>query len=261
MHRFVPVFTSIVLVAAAMPAETPDSAALIEKSRQISMAYGQSLPDFMCTEVISRYRLGSATGMNLDWLPLDKLTVSLNYFQQHETHELKLLDGLPTDRKFNSADIGMTSTGEFGGILTSIFDPASQTSFQWKSSKDVRGRPVGVYDYQVQQVHSKYYVETGRPGKMRSAIVGFHGTLEIDRDSAEVIHLDHVTEHVPSDPEFKAVTEVDYREVEVAGNRYMLPVRSQMRMDRANSAMKIESEFRDYRKFEVGSKLDFSAEK
>jgi len=254
----------MVLVASLMPAETPDStdaAALIEKSRQISMAYIHSLPDFMCTEVVSRYRLGNAMGMRLDWLPLDKLTVSLSYFQQHETHELKLLDGLPTDRKFNSADIGMTSTGEFGGILTSIFDPASRTSFRWRSWKTLHDRPVGVYVYQVEQGHSKYYVETGKPGKMRSAIVGFHGTLEIDHDSGEVIHLDHVTGHVPSAPEFKAVTEVDYDKVEVAGSRYMLPVHSQTRIDRRNGAMKSESEFQDYRKFDVGSKLDFGADK
>jgi hypothetical protein len=244
-----------------MPAETPGraaSAALIEKSRQISVAYAHSLPNFVCTEVVSRYRLDARRA----WRPLDKLTVSLSYFQQHETHELKLLDGLPTDRKFNSADIGgMTSTGEPGGILTSIFDPASETSFHWKEWKALRDRPVGVYDYEVKQVHSTYYVETGKPGKMRRAIVSFHGTLKIDRDTGEVLYLDHVTGRFPSDSDVRAVTEVDYGVVDVAGNRYMLPLHSQTRLDRGINATKSESEFQDYRKFEVGSKLEFGAEK
>src|SRR5690242_21774035 len=120
MRRFVQVLTGIVVAAALMPAEKPDraaAAALLEKSRQISLEYAHSLPDFLCTEVISRYRMGNASDMRVSlgrgvttgalaplWLPLDKLSVSLSYFQGHEKHELKLLNGNPTDRKFG--DIG-----------------------------------------------------------------------------------------------------------------------------------------------------------
>jgi len=276
VHKFVHALAGFVLVSALTAAEKPssaDAAALIEKSRQKSLAYARSLPDFLCTEVISRYQPGlvastrDALGGGVvianpvsHWLPLDKLTVSLSYFQQHEAHELKLLNGVPTNRRFNSADLGVTSTGEFGGILTSIFNPASQTSFQWKSWKDLGSRTVAVYAYEVEQRHSNYYVETGRPGKMRRAIVGFHGTLEMDRDTGEVIHLDHVADQIPAEPGFKATTEVDYDVIEVAGSRYLLPVDSRTTLDRKTGGWKSESEFRDYRKFEVGSKMDFGAD-
>ena len=277
MHKLVHALTGFVIVSAVIAAEKPstaDSAALLEKSRQKSLAYARFLPDFLCTEVISRYKLGGVLSTRVtggipttiadpvpDWLPLDKLTVSLSYFQQHETHELKLLNGKSTNRKFSSRDIGETSTGEFGGILTSIFDPASRTSFRWKSWKSTRSRPVSVYVYEVEQAHSNYYVETGQPGNMRRVVVGFHGTLEIDRDTGEVLHLDHVAENIPSEPGLKAVTEVDYDLIEVAGNRYMLPVDSRTRLDRETGSLKEESEFHDYRKFEVGSKMDFGADK
>jgi hypothetical protein len=275
MHKFVHALTVFVLVSTLMAAEKPssaDAAALIEKSRQKSLAYARSLPDFVSTEIISRYRSRLATSAvalgggitlanpSINWLPLDQLTVSLSYFQGREAHELKLLNGAPTNRKFNSSDLGVTSTGEFGGILTSIFDPASQTSFRWKSWKDLGSRTLAVYAYEVEQDHSNYYVETGQPGKMRRAIVGFRGSLEIDRDTGEVIHLDHVAVQIHSEPELMAITEVDYDVIEVAGNRYLLPVVSRTTLNRQTGSWKSESEFRDYRKFEVGSKMDFGAD-
>jgi hypothetical protein len=36
------------------------------------------------------------------WTPTDKLTVKLSYFQQREEHELVLLNGKPTDPKYES---------------------------------------------------------------------------------------------------------------------------------------------------------------
>jgi len=277
MRYLIHTLTGLVLVSALMAADKPsraDSAALIEKSRQKALAYARSLPDFLCTEEISRYKSGAAAGTRMPlgggvvitdpaphWLPLDKLTVSVSYFQQHEVHELKLWNGKPTERKFDSSDLGVTSTGEFGGILASIFDPASQTSFRWESWKDVPSRTLAVYAYEVKQGHSNYYVERGRPGNTHRVIVGFRGTLEIDRDTGEVIRLDHVADHIPSEPDFKAVTEVDYDVMEVAGNRYLLPVSSQTRLDRKTGAFKEESDFRDYRKFEVGSKMEFGVDK
>jgi hypothetical protein len=277
MHKLAHALSGLVLVSALMAAEKPstaDAAAVIEKSRQKSLAYARSLPDFVCTEIVSRYQLGSVPGRRVaagigativdpipGWSPLDKLTVSLSYFQGHEAHELKLLNGEPTDRGVHSGDLGVTSTGEFGGILRNIFDPVSQTSFHWKSWKDADSRTVAVYVYEVERAHSTYFVETGQRDKMRRVVVGFHGTLEIDRDTGEVVHLDHVADHVPSEPDIKAVTAVDYDVIEVAGNRYLLPVKSETRLDRRSGAWKNEAEFRDYRKFEVGSKMDFGGDK
>ncbi len=279
MRKLVHALTGFLLVSALMSAQKPsssDAAALIEKSREKSLAYARSLPDFVCTEVISRYKLGGTAGaMRLapggvatitnpapDWLPLDKLTVNLSYFQQHEAHELKLWNGNPTHQTFDSLDIGVTSTGEFGGILRSIFHPDSQTSFRWKSWKDVRRRPVGVYVYQVDELHSSYYVKGGPRGNIRRAIVGFRGTLEIDRETGEVVHLDHVADQIPLELEMsRAVTEVDYDFIEVAGKQYLLPVHSETTMDGKTGSSKNESEFRDYRKFDSSSKVDYGVDK
>jgi hypothetical protein len=253
---------SLAALGWAQKPSSADTAALIEKSRQMSLAYARSLPDFVCTEVISRYKLGTVAarrlGAVLDWLPIDKLTVKLSYSQQQETHQLTLVNGMPTGQTFDSLSIGVKSTGEFGGILRSIFDPTSQTSFRWESWKTVHRRPVGVYVYQVEENHSNYYLEAGTPGNVRRAIVGFRGTLEVDRDTGEVLHLDHVADHIPQEVGMtQAVTEVDYDAVGVAGNRYLLPVHSQTKLDGKTGSLKNESEFRDYRKFDASSTVDY----
>jgi hypothetical protein len=260
--EFISVFASLILWVAPSWAQKPssaDAAALIEKSRQMSLAYARSLPDFVCTEVISRYKLGAVAFRRLgDWRPIDKLTVKLSYSQQQEAHQLTLVDGMPTTQTFDSLNIGVKSTGEFGGILRSIFDPASQTSFRWESWKTVHRHLVGVCAYEVEENHSNYYLEAGTPGNVRRAIVGFRGTLEIDRDSGEVLHLDHVADHIPQEVGMtRAVTEVDYDAVGVAGNRYLLPVHSQTKLDGKTGSFQNECEFRDYRKFDASSTVDY----
>jgi hypothetical protein len=55
----------------------------------------------------------------------------------------------------------------------------------------------------------------------------------------------------------QAVTEVDYDAVGVAGNRYLLPVHSQTKLDGKTGSLKNESEFRAYRKFDASSTVDY----
>jgi hypothetical protein len=105
MYKLVHALTGLLLVPALMSAQKPsdsDAAAFIEKSRQKSLEYAHSLPNFVCTEVISRYKRDATAGAIMqvsgrratttnpvpDWLLLDKLTVNLSYFQQQEAHEL-----------------------------------------------------------------------------------------------------------------------------------------------------------------------------
>ncbi|MDE3198589.1 MAG: hypothetical protein KGN84_19735 [Acidobacteriota bacterium] len=285
MHKSVHTLAGLLLASAVMPAQKPsaaDAAALIEKSREKSLAYTRSLPDFVCTELISRYRRsGSSPGGTLetvaaadvlvtasavptapDWFRIDKLTVNLSYFQQHEAHKLKLLNGKPTQQTFDSLGVGVTSTGEFGNILGSIFDPNSQTSFRWESWKNVRHRPVGVYVYQVEESHSSYRAMGGKAGDLHQDVVGFHGTLEIDRETGGVMHLVLVADHIPSELQIsRTTTEIDYDFMGVAGSRYLLPMRSQTKLDSKIESLKNESEFRDYRKFDVGSKVNFDMDK
>ena len=236
----------------------PDAQAAIEKSRRKALAYAKSLPDFMCTEVIRRYVDPQRRSA---WLPSDKLTIKLSFFQQTEEHKLMLIDDKPTGRKFDSLE-GATGEGEFGGTLDRIFAPSSEASFRWESWKNQRNHRAAVYSYVVQVAHSNYLMVSGIPGDNQQAIVGFHGELEIDRESGAVLHFTYQADRIPLRLGLDyALTMVDYDYADVGGRNYLLPARSETEMRGPQLSVRNEIEFREYRKFSTESTITYGDRK
>ena len=199
-----------------------ESSALIEKSREKALAYTRSLPDFVCTEVVRRYhdsrpfrvrgRTGGTTSIPADmrWTPTDKLTVKLSYFQQREEHKLVLVNDKPTEQKYESLAGGIEK-GEFGGTLQGIFDPATASAFRWMSWKRARRHRTAIFAYQVDRAHSQYVVASGAPGEVQQAVVAFHGEMEVDRETGEVLHFTYVADDIPRAVNLdEVITTVDY---------------------------------------------------
>jgi hypothetical protein len=265
----VPPASPVLVKKASAPAEASD---ILEKGREKALAYARSLPDFVCTEVIQRYRMQTTDRLTLpgvpgrtsrmDWTPIDKLTVALSFSQQKEDHRLELVDGAPTKLQYDSLDIGVTSTGEFGGMIRHIFDPDARASFHWEGWKKVRDRRVGVYGYTVAADRSQYFVEhRARGAEVRRAVVGFHGTVEIDSETDDVLHFDYTADHIPTAIKLThTATAVDFDLVDVGGSPYLMPVRSETELDGQNS-FRYHTEFRAFGKFAVASTVDFGADK
>ena len=251
-----------------------DAAAIIEKSRDRALAYARSLPDFVCTEVVHRYSeikpqtrgpSPSTATMQIPaarkWTPTDKLTVRLSFFQQAEDHKLTLLNDKPTDQKYETL-AGGTTAGEFGGTLQNIFDRDAQTAFKWERWKTVRRHRAAVYSYSVEAAHSHYLVVNGAVGDTHEAIVKFHGSLEVDRETGEVLHLTYVADQIPKDVKLdKASTSVDYDFAEVAGRSYLLPTHSESEILSAALSVKNDMDFREYRRFSADSTIEFGTGK
>ena len=263
--------SALLLCAVAAWGQRPsdaEAAALIERSRQKALEYATSLPDFICSEVIRR-SVASAGGIS--WVLRDILTVKLGYSQQSEMHKLELINGKPTDRKFGELE-GATSSGEFGGVLRNIFDPASQAAFDWDSWKTVRKRHASVYQYAVSAANSRYYLSHARPlcacpndglrGSERKGIVGLHGTVSVDRETGEVLALSYAAYDIPKQLEIDSfVSTVEYDFAGVGGRNYLLPARSENEMRSPELWTRNKMEFRDYRKFSSDSVIDFGAVK
>jgi len=250
----------------------PEASAILEKGRDKALAYARSLPDFVCTEVIHRYRLQTTNRVQVrgepnstsstDWSPIDKLTVRLSFSQKKEDHHLELVDGMPTKLRYDSLDIGVTTTGEFGGMFRHIFEPDVQASFRWESWKKVRNHRVAVYGYTVAADHSQYFVEhVARGGEVQRAVVGFHGTVEIDSETGDLLHFDYTADHIPAAIHLaRTAIAVDFDVVDVGGSPYLLPVRSETELD-GQSSIKNDTEFRAFGKFAATSTVDFGAGK
>ena len=248
-----------------------DAAALIEKSRQRALAYAKSLPDFVCSEVIHRYQhvpsanrrmsrdMSSITPIAapIAWTPTDKLSLKLSYFEQREEHKLVLLNDKPTDLKYESL-AGGTGSGEFGGTLRNIFDPHSQAVFHWQAWKNVRRHRAAVYTYNVDAEHSLFEVESGVSGGIQKAVVAFHGDLEIDGDTGEVLHFTYQADQIPKELRLNLVsTSVDYDLADVGGRDYLLPIHARMEIFSPNLSVRNDIDFREYRKFSADSSIEF----
>jgi hypothetical protein len=243
--------------ALAVPPQRPsdlEAENAIEKSRQVALDYARSLPDFVCTEVVSRYTDFQHRG---GWLPQDMLTVKLSYFEQKEDHKLTQIDGKPTDRTYDSLG-GAIGVGEFGGTLHTIFDPKSAAVFHWESWKNVRRRRAAVYSYVVPPGHSSYLLVTGTSGNLQQAVVGFHGTLEIDNDTGAVVHFTYQADNIPKPLLLDyARSTVDYDFADVGGRDYLLPAHSETEMRSPRVWMRNVMEFRHYSKFSTESTITF----
>ena len=261
----------LALPALAQRPAAAEANAILERGREKALAYTKSLPDFVCTEIIQRYKrsqppvslpalrgAGASSGAP-SWAPFDRLTVRLSFFQQKEDHKLELVNGLPTTLQYVSQDLGATATGEFGGMLKHIFDPASQAAFHWEGWKKARKHRVAVYGYTVTADHSRFLVEGGsRSGEEHRAVVGFHGTVEIDTETGDVLHFDYTADGIPTTVALtRSATSVDFDRVEIGGNRYILPVRSETELEGPKFAIKNAIEFRAFRKFDANSTVDF----
>jgi hypothetical protein len=269
-----PVLAAVLLWASVAAAQRPseeDASALIEKARGRALVYAKSLPDFVCTEVVRRYQQnqsiawrvsGRRSGMTSNsspaaWTATDKLTVKVTFFEQKEDHKLVLLNEKPTDQKYESLG-GGTGSGEFGGILRSIFDPRSQAVFHWEGWRNVRRHRAALYTYNVDAEHSSYEVENGVPGEVRKAIVAFHGDLEIDRDTGDVLHFTYLADRIPKEVKVNYVsTLVDYDLSDVGGRDYLLPIQARTEIFSTNLSVRNDIDFREYRKFSADSSIEF----
>ena len=247
-----------------------DAAAIIEKARDRALAYARSLPDFVCTEIVHRFsevkapsrgvsRRGDSvpTAVLHHWVPSDKLTVRLSYTEHQEDHKLVLLDDKPTDRSYENLS-GGTGSGEFGGTLVNIFTAESQTSFKWEGWRSVRRHRAAAFTYTVDAAHSHYLVLNGLPGGTHEAIVPFHGSLEVDRETGEILHFTYIANQIPKDVNMDSVsTTVDYDFADVGGRNYLLPAHSATEILSSRMSVLNNADFRDYRKFSTDSTIDF----
>src|ERR1039458_9089102 len=163
----------VALLAAGAPATAqqlePEQASLLEQAREAALRYSNSLPDFLCTEVVRRIHAQGHSG----WRDLDTLTVKLSYFGHREDYKLMEIDGKPTLLEYEFV-AGAVSTGEFGTRLYSVFDPRSHGDFRWKGWSTLRERRVARFSYRIARESSSYRLPE-RPGRgeQKSDVWGF----------------------------------------------------------------------------------------
>ena len=247
--------------AACAQAPTPEqTGAAIEMSRKVALVYASSLPDFMCTQLVYRY-VDVAHPRIPSWRTLDTLTIQLSYFDRREDHKLLLVDGKPSEKPFAGRG-GAISVGEFALIQRQIFEPASQTDFTWQKWTKVGQRRAAIYLYRVDVSHSRYSLNYQAPAGLTQTVVGYHGILEVDRETGDVLRLTSIAEAVPKTcPIDFSTTKVTYDLADVGGRQYLLPASSEVEMHSRDLRAWNRARYRNYRKFSADSAVHFGGAK
>jgi hypothetical protein len=245
----------LTIPAAAQRPTPEEQKRTLATARDTAIHYTGKLPDFICNEEVKRTE---SFGDRI--MKSDQLTIQLSYYGQKEKQKLVTMNGEPTKQRLDSLE-GLITGGEFGSLLLGVFDPSSAADFQWKESSTIRKRSAAVYTYRIVRAKSHYMVGyRADTGKVVSLAAGYHGEFALDRETFKVLHLTAAADDIPKESGITASSvEVDYDFIDIAGRSYLLPARSDARMERSNRQIANLVTFAGYRKFEADSTITFQA--
>jgi len=251
--------------AAARPNATEAQVAL-ERTRKATREAAGAMPDFVVRQLVRR---SFARGATRNWAQTDQLTVAVSYRESAGGEQYKLLavNGLPANeeskerRSYEQAG-GTSSTGEFVSTLNDLFADAAKAEFQAVDTDTVNGRRAIIYDYTVKIENSKQTLKVteARGAEPLVARVGYRGRVWIDREAFRVLRVEVISTDIPNDfPITAATNTIDYDWVDIAGRKYLLPIRSEVELT-TNYQKQIyqtrnEIRFRNYQRFGTEVKI------
>jgi hypothetical protein len=242
--------------ASSLP-PTTEGNELLERTRNVTLAAANAMPDFIVKQLIRR---SVAYGTTTNWIPQDTLSIAVGYrANQGEEYKLLTVNGMPAaeevkeSKDYSKYVKGATSSGvEYISALADIFKPESQTEFRMVDTDVIQGRRTVVYEYVVKKEHSQLTLSIGDAGT--STIAGSQGRLWIDRELDRVLRFEQIATEIPSGfPITAASSLIDYDWVNINDHKYLLPFHSEILMTRVQPQFVLQSRndvrFRSYQKF------------
>jgi hypothetical protein len=247
--------------ASTLPSET-EGRELLERTRNVTLAAANAMPDFIVKQIIKR---SVAYGNTANWIPQDNLTIAVGYRANiGEEYKVLTVNGMappPGEDAEAMKDFsrnkyvpkGASSSGvEYISALADIFKPESKTEFRMVDTDVIQTRRTVVYEYTVKQEFSQLTLGLGDTGAR--AVVGSRGRMWIDRELDRILRFEQIATEIPSDfPITAASSLIDYDWVTINERKYLLPSHSEILMTTVNPKFALQSRneirFRSYQKF------------
>ena len=146
-------------LAASAPADSirtrslSPSEALIERAREAAFEFSENLPNFICQEVMARYRQRGRQET-----PLDVVSAEIIYDHAKESYRNVKINDRPTDTSLEEIS-GSRSTGEFASTLLSLFSADTNARFRSGGASSISGFSAQVYDFEVPGGNSRWTVQ------------------------------------------------------------------------------------------------------
>ncbi len=238
--------------AAAPAPEAAEQQAILARIAKGALRDQGELPDFVCEEMIARSEAASKTPER--WKQIDTLEEELGFVGGRETHTLLRINGKPTRVSHEELE-GMRSDGllQFVMVPGWIFGPRVKTRFDWSSWDMQEGRRVAVFSFQVPPSISTHPL-VNQP---QTFLVGYHGLIYADPASGDMARLEAQMDAPKDFPFQEDGFEIDYGQVDIAGQPFLLPVKSVGWVREGKSLNKNEIEFGEYRKYGADATVIF----
>jgi hypothetical protein len=228
------------------PPSSVEQKKAIDAARAAALQYQEGLPDFLCTQTVRRYRDPHAKEA---WRPVDVLTITVSYSAQGENYKLVAQNGKPSKRSLSEMG-GSHSEGEFGSLMKRVFQPSSETEFQWERWGILRRRAAHVFSYRIEAAQSHYALDYEFDGQFHHLKTAMRGRVYIDRETNQTLRITWEADGLPVEVPIRRTPAVlDYDYADVGGRRYLLPARGELRIVTVSGQTRNVIEFADYRKF------------
>ena len=235
---------------------------VLNRSRNVTLAAANAMPDFIVRQLIKRSR---AYGNTANWLPQDTLTIGVSYRQTiGEQYKVLAVNGVPPPEVKEGGEYdqsvpgGATSTGEYVSGLASIFKEESRTTFKMVDTDVLRGHHTIVYEFEVQKPYSQLVLKAD---KNLIANVGQRGRVWIDREQDRVLRFEQIATEIPADFPIRAASSlIDYDWVPINERPYLLPIHADILISSLYQGTQLEQSrndirFRGYQKFGAAVKV------
>jgi hypothetical protein len=246
-----------------LPSEAEGNA-LLERTRNVTLAAANAMPDFLVKQIIKRSIAYGTTG---NWQAQDNLTIAVGYRPNAgEEYRVLTVNGIPPPEEVKAGSDyrkyipkGATSSGvEYISALADVFKPESKTEFKMVDTDLIATRRTVVYEYVIKRELSQLRLVWGDSSD--SVVVGSRGRLWIDRELDRVLRFEQIATEIPASfPITGAVTTIDFDWVTINERKYLLPTQSQILMTTNNGKFIVQNRndvrFRNYQKFSAELKV------
>lgn len=241
------------------PPSEEEKRLVIEKVTDYASNYIKNLPDFTCTQVTRRYVDPSNRG---SYSLMDTVLENLSYLEGHEQYKVVSVNNKPMPDADHWKLGGTTSAGEFGTDMRALFDPRTQTRFEWEKWTTWHGRLTHRFKFSVSQPSSSWEIRYGDVGDAGQKIIaGYSGIVYVDKDTDMIMRITRESEDIPASfpvQNVKQDTRYDFHKIgEENPREYLVPASSVITSKSGRQMVKNETEFRLYRKFGTESVIKF----
>ncbi|MBI1357527.1 MAG: hypothetical protein GC160_24570 [Acidobacteria bacterium] len=202
---------------APAPAARLHSDPVIAQAMEANLEFSQSLPNFICDQLMKR---AITPNMGKTWESDGNVTAEVLVIDGVENYQSIKVNGEPFEGKMMEI-AGTRSAGEYGSVLWNLFDPSTRADFKRGKPATIRDKEAFVYEFFVQKARSRWTVIANG----RTIVPAYNGRVWIEKGTGRALRIEMQAFQLPSDyPVSTAESEIDFADVAIGDNSYLLPV-------------------------------------